>query len=303
MKKILVPIDFSDVSKLAAEFAVDLAERSNAEILFLHSIHFNYYSDFPHATGVNLQQMISDVQTAVENNLKEFVDNLKTDANVSTRTTSLHLLEAVKDTIKEENIGLVIMGTKGSSGWAEFFIGSQTEKIVRWADCPVISVPAKSSFDSIKKILVPIDLTEIQDGFMENLAKLQQLFHARMEFLWVKTPHNIENTEMVTKEFDELLKQYGFKDSSFTIVKNVFPSDGILEQVNELEADMVAMATHSRRGISHWLSGSMTEDTVNHLQVPAWTFKLDKKAKNIELSSFKNATGKAEYQKIELLAV
>ncbi len=303
MKKILVPIDFSDVSRLAAEFAVDLAERSNAEILFLHSIHFNYYSDFPHATGLNLQQMISDVQTSIENNLKEFVESLNTKAAITTHSTSLHLLEAVKDTIKEQDVGLVIMGTKGSSGWAEFLVGSQTEKIVRWADCPVISVPSKTSFDAINKILVPIDLTEIQDEFMNNLAKLQKLFHAKMEFLWVKTPHNIENTEMVTKEFDQLLKKYGFSDASFTIVKNVFPSDGILEQVKELGADMVAMATHSRRGLSHWLSGSMTEDTVNHLQVPAWTFKLDKKAKSIGLSSFKNASGKAEYQKIELLAV
>lgn len=303
MKKILVPIDFSDVSKYAADFAVDLAERSGAEIVFLHSIHFNYFNDFPHATGLNLQQMITDVQTAVEDHMKEFVGELKTDAKVSTEISGLHLLEAVKDTIKEQNIGLVIVGTKGSSGWAELLVGSQTEKIVRWANCPVISVPAETSFDSIQKILVPIDLTEIQDEFLDKLVKLQKLFSAKMEFLWVKTPHNIENTEMVTEEFNELLKKYGFRDSSFTIALNVFPSDGILEHVKDLGADMVAMATHSRRGISHWLSGSLTEDTVNHVQVPTWTFKLDKNADNLKLSSFKNASGKAEYQKIELLAV
>ena len=46
---------------------------------------------------------------------------------------------------------------------------------------------------------------------------------------------------------------------------------------------MVAMATHARRGILHWLSGSMTEDTVNHLDVPVWTFKLDKSEEVIKL--------------------
>ena len=104
-----------------------------------------------------------------------------------------------------------------------------------------------------------------------------------MEFLWVETPHNIENSEVVSEEFNEVLKKYGFRDSSFTIVKNVFPSDGILSRVSDLGADMVAMATHSRRGISHWLSGSLTEDTVNHVHVPTWTFKLDKEAKNLKL--------------------
>jgi len=302
MKKILVPIDFSDVSRLAAEFAIDLAERSGAEVVFLHSMHFNYFNDFPYAPGLNLQQMIADVQDAVENNMRNFVAEFKTNANIDTEVSGLHLPQAVKDIVDERNIGLVIIGTKGSSGWSEFLVGSNTERVVRWANCPVISVPTKSSFDSIKRILVPIDLSEIQEDFMIKLSKLQKLFSAHMEFLWVRTPHNIENSEMVTGEFNEVLKKYGFRDSSFTIAKSVFPADGILQQVADLNADMVAMATHSRRGISHWLSGSLTEDTVNHVHVPVWTFKLDKDAKSIKLSSFRDAYGKAEYQKIELLA-
>ena len=60
MKKILVPVDFSDVSKLAAEFAVDLAERSQAEIIFLHSSNYN---DYLYGTGLNLQSIIDDLWT------------------------------------------------------------------------------------------------------------------------------------------------------------------------------------------------------------------------------------------------
>ena len=174
MKKILVPIDFSDVSKYAAEFAIDLAERSGAEIIFMHSMHFNYFQDFPHAPGLSLQQMITDVQDAVENRMKNFVEEFDTKASIETTISAVHLQEAVVDTVKEQNIGLVIVGTKGCSGWTEFLVGSNTERIVRWADCPVISVPEQSSFESIRKILVPIDLTEIQDEFMTKLANLQK---------------------------------------------------------------------------------------------------------------------------------
>ena len=303
MKKILVPIDFSGVSKLAAEFAVDLAERSGAEILFLHSMHFNYFNDFPYASGINLQQMIDDVKHAADDKMERFLEKLNTQANVTSKIASLHLLEAVKDTVKEENIGLVILGTKGCSGWTEFLVGSNTEKIVRWVDCPVISVPSPTRFDTVRKILVPIDLNELQEGFLVKLSKLQKLFSAHIEFLWIKTPHNIENSEVVTEEFNEIIKKFGFKDASFTIARNIFPEDGILEQATNIDADMVAMATHSRRGISHWLSGSLTEDTINHIKIPVWTFKLNKKADNIELSSVKDVTGEAEYKKIELLTV
>ena len=302
MKKILVPVDFSEVSKFAADLAVDLAERSGAEVIFLHSMHFNYFNDFPYATGINMQSMIDDVKKAVTDNMEKFVGDFSTSkAKLETRISNLHLLEAVKDTVKEEEIGLVILGTEGSSGWSEVFIGSNTERIVRWVDCPVISVPCKTTFEDVNKILVPIDLREIQDEFMDKLVKLQKLFSASMEFLWVKTPHNIENNERVIEEFTKVVKEYGFKDSSFTISNNVFPSDGILEQAKDLEADMIAMATHARRGISHWLSGSITEDTVNHINIPVWTFKLDKKAKNRPLISFKEAKGTPEYKKIEMV--
>ncbi|MEM6831856.1 MAG: universal stress protein, partial [Bacteroidota bacterium] len=105
------------------------------------------------------------------------------------------------------------------------------------------------------------------------------------------------------EEFSELIKAYGFKDASFTISNNVFPSDGILELAKEREVDLIAMATHARRGISHWLSGSITEDTVNHIDLPVWTFKLDLKADNKELGCFKEAKGTPAYKKIEMITI
>ena len=72
----------------------------------------------------------------------------------------------------------------------------------------------------------------------------------------------------------------------------MFPTDGIFEQAKSLGADMIAMATHSRRGISHWLNGSITEDTINHVHVPVWTFKLEKSNEKIELLSIEEAKGR-----------
>lgn len=301
MKKILVPVDFSDVSRYAAAFAVDLAENFGAHIVFLHSMHVNYFNDFPHATSANLQFIMEDIRKAALDKMEKVLSDLQTNATVETRISNLHLLDAVRDTVKDEEIGLVIVGTTGSSGWSEFLIGSNTERIVRWVDCPVIAVPSETSYDSIKKILVPINLREIQDEFMHRLVRLQKLFSASMEFLWVKTPHNIENDPRVIEEFSHMTKEYGFRNATFTIAHNVFPSDGILEHAKDTNADMIAMATHARRHIAHWLSGSITEDTINHIQIPVWSFKLNKKAKNRELLSIKQAKGTPEYKKIKTM--
>lgn len=297
MKKILVPIDFSEVSGYAVDFAVDMAEKSNAQLIFLNSVHYNYFVDFPVGVGVNIQTLVQEVSDAMEIRMEEFVKNLNTTVKIETRVSHLHLLEAVKEIQKEENIGLVIMGTQGSSGWSELLVGSNTEKIVRWSQCPVISVPKTTKFDAIKKILIPLDLKEIQVEFLEQIAKLQQLFNAQMDFIWIKTPHSIENETLVTNEIKKLIEKFKIKHSKFSIVKTVFPTDGIFEEAHNARADMIAMATHSRRGIAHWLNGSITEDTINHVRVPVWTFKLEKENENVDFFSSAEAKSQKKYAK------
>jgi nucleotide-binding universal stress UspA family protein len=297
MKKILVPIDFSEVSGLAADFAVDMAEKSNAKLIFLNSVHYNYFVDFPVGVGVNIHSLVQEVSDAMKIRMEEFVKNLNTTVNIECRISHLHLLEAVKEIQKEEKIGLVIMGTQGSSGWSELLIGSNTERIVRWSECPVISVPVKTTFNSIKKILIAIDLKEVQVAFLERIAKLQKLFNAEMQCVWVKTPHNIENDQLVTNEMESLFKKHEIKNASFTIVKTVFPTDGIFIQAQKMGADMIAMATHSRRGITHWLNGSITEDTINHVHIPVWTFKLEKENENVNFFSIDEAKAQKKYTK------
>ncbi|MEP0984276.1 universal stress protein [Ekhidna sp.] len=301
MKKILVPVDFSEVSAHATRFAIELAEKFEAEITLLNSVHFDYYPDHQFTSFTGVQTMMEDVRNAMYQKMNEFVVQFDTRLKIRTEVNGVYLVTAVKEMTAKEGFDLVVIGTTGSSGIAEVLVGSNTEKIVRNASCPVISVPAKASIKQIKRILVPIDIRELKHSFLEQVAYLQEKLGARLEFLWVKTPHNIENEEQVSEEIGQLIKGHHIANFEFTIVKHVFPSDGILSRAEDSHADMIAMPTHARRGISHWLSGSLTEDTVNHIKIPVWSFKLDKKEKAVKLDSVSNAHGKAEYKKIEVL--
>ncbi|MEO9871997.1 universal stress protein [Ekhidna sp.] len=303
MKKILVPVDFSDVSVKAAQFALDIAERNDAEVTLLNSVHFNYSVDYQFASFSAAKSLLEDVKDAMEEKMEKLVESLDAKIKINTVVDSIYLVTAVKEMVNNQGYDLVVIGTSGCSGLEEVFIGSNTEKIVRHAPCPVISVPKESSLKKIEKIMVPIDIREIKDSFLKEVAKLQEKFDATFDFLWVKTPHNIENEEVVSKELSKIIASYGIKRSTLTIENSVFPSDGIIWHADDIKADMIAMATHARRGLSHWFSGSLTEDTVNHIDIPVWTFKLDKKEKPIVLNSVRNAHGKPEYKKIEVLTV
>ena len=137
----------------------------------------------------------------------------------------------------------------GSSGIAEVLVGSNTEKIVRNASCPVISVPAKASIKQIKRILVPIDIRELKHSFLEQVAYLSR--KARCSFripLGKKPPHNIENEEQVSEEIGQLIKGHHIADFEFTIVKHVFPSDGILSRAEDSHADIDRNANARQKG-------------------------------------------------------
>lgn len=296
MKKILVPTDFSEVSENALRFAIEIAKKQEASITLFNSIHFDYFHDFQYAT-TSLQTMIEEVQQSVQERMEEFLKKYKNEGvEIDSYIDATNLITQIKEMVEVERYELVVVGTSGCSGLEEVFVGSNTEKIVRHTPCPVISVPLGYELHQIKKILIPIDIREIKDTFLRQIAQLQHQFGSEIEFLWVKTPHHIENEERVAVELNELIKSYDIQDFKFTIVRNVFPSDGILIHADNAKADMIAMATHARRGIAHWLSGSLTEDTLNHIQVPVWTFKIQKSEKPIRLASVENSSGKADYK-------
>ncbi|MBC6427260.1 MAG: universal stress protein [Ekhidna sp.] len=308
MKNILVPVDFSKVSEAAAWFAIKLAKENNASVKFLNSAEissvYHYSADYHFPVDSNAKLMIKEVMESIEHQMDRMVKEFDVeDVKVTGKVSPLGLLDSIKDEINESDIDLCVVGTTGSTGLEEFFIGSNTERIVRHVSCPVISIPQSISTDQIKKILVPLDLREIRSSFLKEVRILRKMFDCKLEFVWVKTPHNIENEDAVADELKGIFERFEIDNYSFFIVRSVFPSDGIFMEVENSKADMVAMATHARRGIAHWLSGSLTEDTVNHVHIPVWSFRINRPEKVIQLKAISKAGGTPEYRKIKPMTI
>lgn len=284
MKKILVPIDFSEISENAVKFALDLANKMQGEITLFNSIKFDYFYDFQYGDLGAISAATEEIRQDAEKRMKAFIDRLKTDININYTLSSEPIAMGIKEMVANDGFDLVVIGTHGSSGFEEMFVGSNAEKVVRHVQCPVITIPENVAFKPIKKILVPIDLSELRGGFLTRIANLQSIFECELEFIWVKKSVISQKEEKLGSELADVFKSYGLENYRFFIIDNINPQDGIFLEAKDSKADMVAMATHARRGIAHWLSGSTTEDTVNHLDIPVWTFKIDKSEKIIKLS-------------------
>ena len=139
MKKIIIPVDFSEHSEYALKTAAKLAKKHNAELLVLHMLEM---SDIMLSASDGLQnQKAAFFLQVAEQKFEEFLkkEYLK-DVKVTSIIKHFKVFSEVNDVALKHDADLIVMGSHGSSGIAEFFVGSNTERVVRNANIPVLVV-------------------------------------------------------------------------------------------------------------------------------------------------------------------
>ena len=141
IKKVLVPIDFSDYSKSALKYAVNFAKSFNAEIILIYVVEpVIYPPDFSMGQiampSINTEwdERAKDELAKLAKNEISGVDSVK-----SVIKTGKPFVEII-ETAKEENVDLIIIATHGHSGVEHILFGSTAEKVVRKAPCPVLTL-------------------------------------------------------------------------------------------------------------------------------------------------------------------
>jgi nucleotide-binding universal stress UspA family protein len=276
MKRILVPCDFSDPAVQAFKFAVDIAKESRGEVILLNVVELPVMHESVLMPTLSFEEaFIKDMKAHAEKNFAKMKDKwAKEGPKVTSFVEFGGATPTIRDFVKDNKIDLLVMGTHGASGLKEFFVGSNTEKIVRTAGVPVIAIKSQVKVSSIKNIVFPNTFGMEQEELTLKVKVLQNFFKATLHVLYVNTPSAFRRDIEVKKEMKAFAKRFMLKDYTLTIFNDYSEEEGLRNFVTETNADMVAMATHGRRGINHLMSGSIAEDVVNHLTCPIWTYKI-----------------------------
>jgi nucleotide-binding universal stress UspA family protein len=142
LHRILVPTDFSKHSQNALKYAAAFAEKFGAEIFLLHVVQ-DLALFIPEAVSVAppvvppVEQLTAAVREALDRFVRENnLQGLTVHKEVREGTPFYEIIQAAR----EQDVDLIIMGTHGHSGLAHVLLGSVTEKVVRKAPCPVLTV-------------------------------------------------------------------------------------------------------------------------------------------------------------------
>jgi len=141
IKKILVPIDFSNYSKNALRYAVDFAKLFKAKLYLIYVVEpMIYPADFSMGQ-VSIPSMDVDMNERAKDELDNLAkSDITKDAVVETIIKSGKPFVEINETAVEKDIDLIIISTHGHTGVEHLLFGSTAEKVVRKAPCPVLTL-------------------------------------------------------------------------------------------------------------------------------------------------------------------
>lgn len=280
MKKILVPTDFSKPAQIAIEVAADIAKKANAEVTLLHIVEeasagsFNIEGEVS-SRSEDWEDKIFTLRL-IEKGKKQIskaVEDLKA-SGVKVRS-ELKIgapFHGMRSIITDQKVDLVVMGTAGMTKLEESIIGSNTEKVVRHANCPVLTVHRKPSNTDFKNIVYATALSKDEEVFSRVIRRTQQLYDSTVHLVRINTPGNFQRDAVVKKAMADFAKKLQLKNFTINVFNDLTEEEGIIYFADSINADMIAMATHGRTGFAHVLAGSIAEDVVSHSKRPVLTF-------------------------------
>ncbi len=187
MKKILVPVDFSDHTEISCKYALEIAKKFNSEIRLFYS-YFDQIivtdSSFPTSvdTGTMLnEQLMHDIEVIAKNDIREI------QTKISNQIHKEHIKEVkvtytivpgeaefeIQQICDEYKPDLIIMGSSGK-GKKDLFSGSVSRKIMNRANVPVLAIPPISEYQEIKNVMYS---TEFSDVDVDKINKLFRIFN------------------------------------------------------------------------------------------------------------------------------
>jgi nucleotide-binding universal stress UspA family protein len=282
MKSILVPTDFSTHANYALHLAKQIALKTKASIQLLHIVE-QPGSQYLTPVSGGVQDQIDNMY--VLKLIEKMKAQLQVAANELTQegvTTKFKIkignpFKQISSLIESEDYNLIVMGTKGTSGLQEIMVGSNTEKVIRHADCPVITLKKQVDIGSIKNIVFTVDHFSHHEHEARQLKFIQDLFKARVHLVTINTPGNFLIERHLVNSMHEFVREHQISNHTINVYSDISEEQGIIHFAEDQQADAIVMGTHGRTGIRHLLAGSLSEDVVNHSTLPVITFPLKRK--------------------------
>ncbi len=265
MKRIIVPVDFSQESLKGLELAILYANKFNSDLQMVF-----VQSSKPGKFHIELKNQYDYALEEFETIVRKYRAQLHQDCDFSYIIKSGKVHEEVAHQAEAFDDSMIICSTNGESGFSDYVIGSNAYRIVQETDRPVITVTSDKYIGEVKKIVMPLDITKETREKVPLVARIAKVFDSEVHIIKVTGSMNegVHNklkmyATQVKKFFDEQGVRY---QSSLLIGDNI--SDSTIEYAKTVDADLIAIMTEQTTTIANFLLGSFAYQMLNTSPIP-----------------------------------
>jgi nucleotide-binding universal stress UspA family protein len=294
-KKILVPLDTSELAEMALPYAVELAVKLGSELVLLH---VGTLADGPDTADHNVY--LNNITTATEQKIKKSRE-LPPGAKVKVTSEILgspsivtNPPEEILEYAEKEKVSLIVMATHGRTGISRWALGSTANQVARAAKCSILLIRCgapnrkKASLD---KLLVTLDGSKPSEAVLPYIEALASRLKSRVKLLnvveplyhvypyseglgyygsagVVRVPYTEEEMKPTADVAEKYMKDVNAKLSSKGVISSYeikigSPAEEIIKAEEAMKPDMVAMSTHGHSGFGRFEHGSVADKVLH----------------------------------------
>lgn len=276
--KILVPVDFSTISIVALDRAIETAVLCNSNELHLISVvdinTIGYLVAVEPGVMINYGSVDDHIKNA-ETKMLVIKENIlkKHQVNIKYKITVGNLFTAINEYTETEKIDLIVMATSGSDGIKEFIFGSNSQYVAEKVNCPILTVKSNNASDLYKKIILPIEnfYPKNKLAFAKAIAKI---FKSEIHLVCLKNELNNadKTTEHLIYTIVEELNLESIPHQLFIAGgKNI--TDAILRYAEKASIDLILVNPGEESTLTGKIIDALGGQIINHAQTPVLTIK------------------------------
>ena len=269
MKKILIPVDFSENSKKAITYAGELFKNEQAAFYLMHA-----YADKVYSTSkdeVSIETSFNKIKDSVEDNLNKLLRTTEINAlkhhNYSTLSSFNSLIDETEKIVRDKDIDLVVMGTKGLGKSQKLTFGSNTIQVLRFIEAPVLSVPDITNLKQPGKILFITDFSkDFKRRELELICELAHQFQSKVELVLVSKNKNLSPLQQRHKSLiDDVLGKIRL---SFIIIENDNVVDALVQYIKNDAIDLIVVANTKHTSLDKFVLPSVINGISAQVNIP-----------------------------------
>ncbi|MFN6115678.1 MAG: universal stress protein [Flavobacteriales bacterium] len=284
MKLILVPTDFSAPADHAVEAAAQLAQKQGATVHLIHSVDVpDTWQDARFSNAVlatkplkQQQDLYPEIRARV-GEARQMLDNrsqriARKKVKVTYHVAANVAWQDITTIARDLKADLIIMGTHGAGAMKEALMGSNTQRVVRLADVPVLTLR-----DALPKRIanVALLLDPLEPGLEKTIHGLLRPLEGqrtRLHLVRVNTPNGFQDTDTSLEQLHKLVRKLE-PTCLVHVCDHYSVAEGAVAFARREGMDLIALPTHGRQGLRAMLNASVAETIVNHSPVPVLTMK------------------------------